>query len=176
MWLWFLINVYEKPNLLLTCIILFKCCVLFLFIKDNVCVWDAIMLPVIHVIFCIFCTPVHSSATVFVRGCPVFVLWQGGQVLQLASRCSRLRGRCGRFVSLTPALPARRRSGLLNFVTKQRFTQDIFGWSLQSFLPVELEIEFTIELKRQILYNLHVRGFPLLFNFIDQLLPFSPPS
>ena len=85
------------------------------------------MLPVIHVIFCIFCTPVHCSATVFVRGSPVFVLFQGFQVLQVAPRCSRRSGRRGRFVSLTPALPARRRSGLLNFVTKQRFTQDIFG-------------------------------------------------
>ena len=88
------------------------------------------MLPVIHVIFCIFCTPVHCSASVFVRGSPVFVLFQvfqGFQVLQVNPGCRRRRGRCGRFVSLTPALPARRRSGFLNFVTKQRFTQDIFG-------------------------------------------------
>ena len=66
----------------------------------------------------------------FVRRCqmPVFVLFQVFKVFQEARRCSRRHRRCcGGFVSLTPALPARRRSGLLNFVTKQRFTQDIFG-------------------------------------------------
>ena len=127
---------------------------------------------------CIFCTPLQSSATVFdvfVRGCPGFVLFQ---VLQVSPRCSRCRGRSGGFVSLTPALPARRRSCLLNFATKQRFTQDIFGRSLQSFLPVELNINSykKIVQKSSLQPNLHVRGLPLLFNSIDQLLPFSPPS
>ena len=111
------------------------------------------MLPVKHVILCIFCTPVQSSAAVFavfVRGCPGFVLFQVLhvlQVLQVTPRCARCRcrGRRGGFVSLTPALPARRRSCLLDFVTKQRFTKDIFGRSLQSFLPVELNILFNIK-------------------------------
>ena len=108
------------------------------------------MLPVKHVILCIFCTPVQSSAAVFavfVRGCPGFVLFQVFQVLQVTPRCARCRcrGRRGGFVSLTPALPARRRSCLLDFVTKQRFTKDIFGRSLQSFLPVELNKLFNIK-------------------------------
>ena len=108
------------------------------------------MLPVKHVILCIFCTPEQSSAAVFavfVRGCPRFVLFQVLQVLQVTPRCARCRcrGRRGGFVSLTPALPARRRSCLLDFVTKQRFTKDIFGRSLQSFLPVELNKLFNIK-------------------------------
>ena len=103
------------------------------------------MLPVKHVILCILCTLVQSSAAVFavfVRGCPGFVLFQVFQVFQVSPRCARCRcrRRRGRFVSLTPTLPARRRSCLLDFVTKQRFTQNIFGRSLQSFLPVELNV------------------------------------
>ena len=100
------------------------------------------MLPMKHVILCILCTLVQSSAAVFavfVRGCPGFVRFQVFQVTPRCARC-RCRRRRGRFVSLTPTLPARRRSCLLDFVTKQRFTQNIFGRSLQSFLPVELNV------------------------------------
>ena len=81
--------------------------------------------------------------------------------------CGGCDRRCGSwFVLLTSSLPARRRSGLLDLVSKQRFSQHILRSTLKSFLPIQLKNIYVSNINFNILEQITCicEGLRLFFN------------